>query len=320
MLCDFDIRENDQQSIQESRRQVNKNYHYGTIHEFVTPDGIGIRYYNVDSNEPGKIIIKNERPFIQLSYTISGNKQYMVRDGSYQLASFKKQEYNYMYFTSEQIQLKWEPGERIEIFELSISPQLMLPFLPKEHPLLARLCQSMKEDESVVMSDSNLFLKAKSRSILYDILHCPLEGRYKELYIKSKIGELLALELEAYGQQVRLNRSEVPKAPRLKRIDIERMHLVKGIILANLQNPCSLIDLAHQVGTNDTYLKRHFKAVFGTTVYGFLQDAKMEQARKKLLDGHSVSETAFLMGYKHAVHFTRAFKKYFGISPNQMRQ
>jgi AraC-like DNA-binding protein len=315
MFRDF---ESDQTSIIESRRQID-NGHSGIIHELTTPDGIYIRYFNVTSSEPGKVIFKHTRPFIQLSYTISGHKRYLVNDGGYQLASFKNQEYNYLYLTAEQIQLKWEPGEKIEIFELSISPELMLPFLPKEHPLLARLHRSMKEDESVIMSDSNLFLKARSRSILYEMLHCPLEGRYKELYIKSKIGELLAVELDAYGQQLSVNKSDVPKIPKLKRIDIERMHQVKDIVLSNLQKPCSLIDLAHQVGTNDTYLKRHFKEVFGTTVYGFLQETKMDMAKKMLLEGHNVSETAFLMGYKHAGHFTRAFKKYFGFSPNQMR-
>lgn len=315
MFRDF---ESDQTTIKESRRQID-NGHNGIIHELATPDGIYIRYCNVTSSEPGKVIFKHTRPFIQLSYTISGNKKYLVNNGGNQLASFKNQEYNYLYLTSEQVQLKWEPGEKIEIFELSISPELMLPFLPQEHPLLARLHQSMKEDESVIMSDSNLFLKASSRTILYDMLHCPLEGRYKELYIKSKIGELLALELDAYWQQLSMTRSDVPKIPKLKRIDIERMHQAKEIVLANLKKPCSLIDLAHQVGTNDTYLKRHFKEVFGTTVYGFLQDAKMDMAKKKLQEGHNVSETAFIMGYKHAGHFTRAFKKHFGFSPNQIR-
>lgn len=318
MFLDFDLHENSQPVFKESRRQI-YNIHTGIIHELATPDGIYLRYCNVTSTEVGKVVFNNAKPYIQLSYTISGHKTYLVNNGDHQLASFKNLEYNYMYLTSEQVQLKWEPGEKVELFELSINPDWMLPFLPKEHPLLNRLHYSMQQNESVIMSDSNFFLKAKSRTILYDMLHCPLEGRYKELYIKSKVGELLALELDAYGSHIKLNTGDVQKMPKLKQTDIDRMHQAKEIILANWQKPCSLIDLAHQVGTNDTYLKRHFKEVFGTTVYGFLQDAKMDMAKKKLLEGHNVSETAFLMGYKHAGHFTRAFKKYFGLSPNQVR-
>jgi AraC-like DNA-binding protein len=318
MFWDFDIHENDQLAFKESRRQIN-NGHSGIVHELATPDGICIRYCNISSSEPGNVVFKNPRPYIQLSYTISGHKTYLVNNGGYRLASFKNQEYNYLYLASEQIQLNWEPGEKIEVFELSINPEFMLPFLPGENPLLKRLHEGMQEGESVTMSDSNFFLRSKSRNILYDMLHCPLEGRYKELYIKSKIGELLALELEAYGQQAKVKDTDGSKIPKPKQSDIERMHQAKDIILSNLQKPCSLIDLAHQVGTNDTYLKRYFKEVFGTTVYGFLQDAKMDMAKKKLMEGHNVSETAFIMGYKHAGHFTRAFKKYFGFSPNQVR-
>ncbi len=87
-----------------------------------------------------------------------------------------------------------------------------------------------------------------------------------------------------------------------------------------MNNPCSLIDLAHQVGTNDAYLKKHFKEVFGTTVFGYLHDAKMREARKMLLEDKTVTEVAYHTGYRYVAHFTRAFKKYFGVTPNQVRK
>ena len=320
MSCDFDIYLAEGNPLKESRRVIDKPGHSGTIFELASPDGINMGYYNVFSSEPGDVVIRNIHPFIQLSYTLSGQKMYEINGYKRKQASFtfKKQEYNYVLFPREQIHLYWDPGERLEIFELGISPELMMKHLPEDHPFFAVLQKNIADNSPAIMSVPNLFIQSKSSSILYDMLNCPLEGRYKQLYIRSKIGELLAMELEAYEQ--RANMLKAGKFYKLKPIDIERMHHARDIIISNMQSVCSLIDLAHQVGTNDAYLKRHFKEVFGTTVFGYLHNVKMKEAENLLLAGRPVSEVAFLTGYKHVSHFTRAFRKNFGVNPNKVRK
>jgi AraC-like DNA-binding protein len=320
LSCDFDIYKTDGNQIKESRRAVDRPGHRGTIFEMASPDGINFGYYNIQSSEPGKIVIKNLHPFIQLSYTLNGQKSYEISGHKRRQTSFtfKKQEYNYMLFPKEEIRLVWDPKERLEIFELRVSPELMMKHLPEDHPFFDVLQKSLSENKPALMSVSNLFIQSKSSSILYDMLNCPLEGRYKQLYVKSKVGELLALELEAYEQ--RANILNAGRFPRLKPSDIERMHQVRDIIISNIQSPCSLIDLAHQVGTNDAYLKKHFKEVFGATVFGYLHNIKMKEAESLLLAGRPVAEVAFLTGYKHVSHFTRAFRKHFGVNPNNARK
>jgi AraC-like DNA-binding protein len=320
MFCGFDINQAGGHLLKESRRAIDRPGHRGSVFELSSPDGITLGYYNVQSSVPGKVIIENNSPFIQLSYTLSGLKRYEIRGSSHETTAFtfKKQEYNYLFLPKEQIQLRWEPAERLEIFELGISPELMIRHLPEEHSFFAVLQRHMEQNIPAPMSSSNLFIQAKSARILYDMLNCPLEGRYKQLYIKSKVGELLALELEAYEQRMHVLHNR--KHPTLKPADIERMHQARDIIISNIQSPCSLIDLAHQVGTNDAYLKRQFKEVFGTTVFGYLHLFKMNEAKALLQAGETVSHVAFLTGYKHVSHFTRAFKHHFGINPNQVRK
>ena len=43
----------------------------------------------------------------------------------------------------------------------------------------------------------------------------------------------------------------------------------------------------------------------------------MQRAQKMLISGVSVGETAEQLGFEYPQHFTRMFKKYFGISPSQ---
>ncbi len=41
----------------------------------------------------------------------------------------------------------------------------------------------------------------------------------------------------------------------------------------------------------------------------------MQRAQTLLTDGHTVAETADLLGYEHPQHFTRQFKNHFGLTP-----
>ncbi len=315
MSCSFDIYQHGHENLRESRRQVDRNGHKGTIYEMGMPEGISFGHYKIDSTTGGKVVINNSRPFVQISYTISGNKAYEIEGQTQVLATFKKQEYNYLFLTNKRVSLTWQPGEQLEIFELGISPEQMLRYLPVEHSFYPSFSESLEKNIAASMSKTNLLLGAKSSNILYDMLHCPLDGRYKHLYMLGKTAELLAIQLEEYWRQ-----GEVRPVKKLKKEEIDRMYNVRDIILSNIHSPCSLIDLAHQVGTNDAYLKQHFKEVFGTTVFGYLHVVKMGEAHRMLLEGQHVSEVAYLSGYKHVAHFTRAFKKHFGINPNQVRK
>jgi AraC-like DNA-binding protein len=314
MFCPFNIYNNSQGVLKESRREVSKNGHTGMVYELNSPDGISFGYYNVTSQYNGQVIIQNQHPFIQLSYTLRGRKSYAVDNGARELASFAEHEYNYLFLNKQDIHLNWEAGIPLEIFELGISPEMFLRYMPDDHPFYAVLKESIQNDIAIPMSEFNLPLSDTFTDMLYQILRCPLEGRYKRLYIKSKIIELLAYQLEQYEK---LN--STAEKQEMKQDDIDRMYRVRDIILANLDNPCLLIDLAHEVGTNETYLKRYFKQVFNNTVFGFLQTAKMDQAKELLMQGKPVALVADKVGYKHPAHFARAFKKHFGYPPNRIK-
>lgn len=315
--CPFNILGGD--TMRQRKRALSQHGHTGTVQEIHSPDGIALGYYNLKSERGGSIVFSNQQPFVQLSYTLSGSKSYHVDSGKRVLANMSKQQYNYLFFPEQEIQLSWEPNEQLEIFELGMSPELLSNFMPEEHPLFDVFQKSLVNNSPVPLSKNNLPLQANISTILYEMLNCPLEGRYKQLYIKAKTIELLAIQLTHYEQMAGIPLKETA-ARALKKEDVEKMYLARDIITQNINSPCTLIDLSHRVGTNDAYLKSHFKQVFGTTVYGYLQNIKMTHAREMLSDGKSVSEVAYLSGYKHTAHFTRAFKKHFGFAPGIMKR
>ncbi|WP_315823270.1 AraC family transcriptional regulator [Paraflavitalea speifideaquila] len=67
-------------------------------------------------------------------------------------------------------------------------------------------------------------------------------------------------------------------------------------------------------------MKQGFKQVFNNTVYGYLSDFKLDQARTLLLQGNmAIKEVSDNLGYSSVQHFSNAFRKKFGLPPGQVR-
>ena len=65
-------------------------------------------------------------------------------------------------------------------------------------------------------------------------------------------------------------------------------------------------------------LKEGFKQLYGDTVYAYLLDHKMEEARRMLEERqYNVNEVGMKLGYSTASHFIAAFKKKFGTTPKK---
>ena len=134
------------------------------------------------------------------------------------------------------------------------------------------------------------------------------------MYLEAKVAELWLHQIEFLSTKPK-------KISAIASIDVERMHEARDIIVKNIATPCSLIDLAKMVGTNEFKLKKHFKEIFGTTVFGYWNDLKMNDAKQKLLHEElNISEIAESLGYKNSNHFSTAFRKYFGHTPSEIKK
>lgn len=92
-------------------------------------------------------------------------------------------------------------------------------------------------------------------------------------------------------------------------------------ISENLSENLSIQQLASLAGMNRTKLQENFKLIFGKTINAFTKDLKMQKA-KELLTSHSavsLKEVAAMIGYKHANHFSAAFKNYFDCTPSAFK-
>lgn len=146
---------------------------------------------------------------------------------------------------------------------------------------------------------------------LQQIIHCPYHGLTQTLYLESKALELFALQFACLeAQPPALNR------PLLRADDLERLHYAKDLLIQHANQPPSLLELARQVGLNDRKLKQGFRQVFGTTVFGYLHNYRMQQAQILLQQSHfTIAQVAATVGYRNPEAFSTAFRRMFSVSP-----
>lgn len=151
--------------------------------------------------------------------------------------------------------------------------------------------------------------------VLQQILNCPYTGSIQQVYLEGKALELIALQTAQW-----LQTAPPISRHRLKPSDIERIHQAKDIVTQRLEDPPSLLELARAVGVNDCTLKRGFRQVFGTTVFGYLRQQRLVKARQLLQNTEmSVAEVTCQVGYTHSGHFAAAFKREFGVTPKAFK-
>jgi AraC-like DNA-binding protein len=77
--------------------------------------------------------------------------------------------------------------------------------------------------------------------------------------------------------------------------------------------------VAHQLGLSQRTLARRL-AVEGLNFSAVLGDLKTDLARRYLADNElSISQIAWLLGYREVSSFTHAFKRWSGKAPRQTR-
>ncbi|WP_232732926.1 helix-turn-helix transcriptional regulator [Achromobacter ruhlandii] len=162
-------------------------------------------------------------------------------------------------------------------------------------------------------ADANLRLAAPLQALGRQMLACPMQGALKRMYLSAKALELTALALGALQPAPA---ASTPGGP--SRADVERLHHARDLLLADLQHPPTLPELARRVGVNVNKLTTGFRQLFGCSVYACVREQRMAQAHALLAAGEmSVSEAAYACGYTDS-HFSKAFQRRYGVLPRAL--
>lgn len=88
-------------------------------------------------------------------------------------------------------------------------------------------------------------------------------------------------------------------------------------VTGNFDSTVSIEELAEMGNMSVSSLHYKFKEMTGLAPQQFQKRLRLQEARRLLLDGANVTETALRTGYQSSTQFSREYKRLFGLSPVQ---
>lgn len=225
------------------------------------------------------------------------------------------QQYNMSYNPDMREHMLVEKQPDISVFALAFTCDRFMELAANNGPVLNR-CAEKVEQKKPVFFDKGFYITPRMMKVIEEVRTCHFTGGLKKLFLQSKAIELLALQCEQIEEDER-GRQNVS---RITRTDEEKIHHARDLLIAQSQEPPSLHELARLAGLNEFKLKSGFRKVFDNTVFGYLSDYRLEQARHMVREGErSFTDIADELGYSSVQHFSSAFRKKFGVSPSHLK-
>ena len=179
------------------------------------------------------------------------------------------------------------------------------------------------------MSDYHFFSYATSEALLMtpeqrQSIVTLLDGIRKELcrkedshtlrIVTSQIEQVLELVARYYAQQLSMSATST-NSDLLPRFE----HLLRKYYDDGMQRQKGLPTVkycAQQLFLSPNYFGDLIRELTGDSATSHIHRFIMQRAQQLLMSGSTISETAESLGFNYPHHFTRQFKKHFGVTPS----
>lgn len=232
-------------------------------------------------------------------YIISGTGMLMAQDSSGETISYSvKSGQGFMLFPRQictyvaDNRIPWE-YVWIEFDGLQVKQMLEIAGLDVNHPIY----KARYKDIANIMKEEMLYIVAnKDASPFHLIGHLYL---FIDALVRSS------------------DMTQVTKGNNLRDFYIKE---AISFIEQNFQNEITVEDIAASCGLNRSYFGKIFHENMGKSPQAFLISYRMIKATELLkLTNLSIADIGNAVGYSNQLHFSRAFKNVYGISPRQWR-
>lgn len=203
----------------------------------------------------------------------------------------------------------------IETFGVNFKKDVFLQFAEASHPALTKFADKIASGESCILSDRWGGINTKLQLALNQATHNIYTGSIQNNFILSKAIELLVYAVEACEYVNNQSESEY-----LSRSDKEKVIAARDFVNTNIQNPPNLSEISRHVSLNEFKLKSGFKTLFGSTIFQYTTEQRLQLAAQLVRNTHTkINEIAADLGYATPQHFNNAFKQKYNITPKKMR-
>ncbi len=259
------------------------------------------------------LLLSSDKPVIGLNYMIYGNIPIDIPRRGRKI--LEEGHYEMLYVPVTKNELTLEPGV-YESCWLEVLPKLITDMAEKYVPIKL-LYQLLEEGSLTGQASIKAKINLEVKMILKDMLlyRSTMTKEKMETWLRGCVYKLLS----SYDDTIKA--LEYIGSLSLSKLEGKLVQIQYYIAENACIHDCSLIKLAEKFNIPKSTLKRNFNKKFGMPVSKYVQKQCMERA-KKLLDmgADSVESIAYDLGYENYSNFSNAFKKYFKLSPQQIRK
>ncbi|MEE1944762.1 helix-turn-helix domain-containing protein [Pedobacter sp. KR3-3] len=170
----------------------------------------------------------------------------------------------------------------------------------------------LKADKTVTQ-DGRLYTSGGATSSFHLLLHLVHEYCGKEMAIK--IAKVFAIDMDRDKQ------SYFSTFQPSKDHNDDLVASAQAKIESNYQDAATIEELIKDIPSSRRNIVRRFKQITGITPIEYLQQTRIEAAKKLLTKtGQQMSEIIFNSGYSDPKAFRKVFKKSVGMTPSQYRE
>ncbi|PCE64077.1 helix-turn-helix transcriptional regulator [Sediminicola luteus] len=253
-----------------------------------------------------------EEPLVAVAFYGSGNVDLNVAYGQEQIPYSYTKGLTLSFFADEKVSFEHtvRPDSPLQCIVIATALRNLEQLPHNEGELFYELLSELVKPKAPYVEGPRFYMTPEMERIVESIFGNHYTGKTKMMFFRSQVTALLS---HFFGQ---LALAQESKAISKYSTQLQR---AKEILVANLENPPSLNQLAQEIGLNTTKLKKEFKDVFGVPVFKFLQNERLDTAHTLIQNhGMSIQEAAWQVGYDSLGSFSNAFSKKFGYRPSKL--
>jgi len=199
-------------------------------------------------------------------------------------------------------------------FSICCSPQIIQSIAGLEQDKLEEILDRGYLPQSPDHREFHL-LTARINTVARDLVSTNLAGNVRIAYVEARTIELLCMVLG----QLTMQRTD-DQSVQLHPDELEKVRQVHEFLATNFAAPPTITELGKNHRLNKNKLIAGFKQQYGKTIAEFVQEQRLEEAKRLLLQTDlSIVDVASQVGFKHQSNFATSMKKYFGMTPKQFR-
>lgn len=291
--------------------QLPEDIGYGAIKQFPIEEGLVLQKFDITPRDD--LVLEHtieHEPILACSAFIDGEINYHNKQFKFN-HNFKQNSLTLCAVNSEDGLSYYKKDLRVKAFNLMISPQFIEKIILNDtkNIRLNKIIDKLYGKPLFEIITSNFF-DYDTIMGLRNIDNMPFNSGLEKIYIQSKVYDLV---------YKCLNEIESNDDKYLSKEDIYYLDKVKEFILQNLDKSFNLIQLSKIASTNENKLQKNFKIYFKQTIFDFILDCRMREAKELLKNSdYNINEISQKVGYKYQSNFSIAFTKKFGILPKDI--